>query len=170
MTMRPRLGWFLFLVVQLAVAMASGRSPLPAQEEGLTPCGTDSVEVAVAARALARGATLGASDIAWRCVAVDGRFARRQTAVAPGWLVRRIMRAGEVLRTPAVAPSPLVAAGQTVTFTVQEDGLALTLDGIAPIAGSLGDTIPVRLGARRRVTGVVAGPAHVVAIASSRNP
>ncbi len=170
MAMRLRSRWFLLLVVQLAVAMASGRSPLSAQEGGPARCGTDSVEVAVAARALTRGETLLAGDIAMRCVAADGRFARRQTPVAPGWLVRRIMRAGEVLRAPAVAPAPLVAAGQTVTFTVQEDGLALTLDGIAPVAGSLGDTIPVRLGARRRVTGVVAGPAHVVAIASSRNP
>ncbi len=90
--------------------------------------------------------------------------------VEPGWIVRRIMRVGEVLRTPAVAPAPLVAAGQAVQFTVQEDGLALTLSGVAPVAGSLGDTIPVRLGARRRVTGVVTGPAHVVALAPSRIP
>lgn len=170
MAMRLRSRWFLLLVVQLVAAMASGRLQLSAQEGGPSPCGLDSVEVAVAARALTRGATLGAADIARRCVAADGRYARRPTSVAPGWLVRRVMRAGEVLRTPAVAPAPLITAGQAVQYTVQQDGLALTLSGVAPVAGSLGDTIPVRLGARRRVTGIVAGPALVVALAPSRNP
>lgn len=170
MSTRSRPRWFLLLVVQLAAAMASGRLQLSAQEGEPVPCGTDSVEVAVAARALTRGATLTAGDIARRCVAASGRFARRQTPVVPGWLVRRVMRAGEVLRTPAVAPAPLIAAGQAVQYSIQQDGLALTLSGVAPVAGSLGDTIPVRLGARRRVTGVVAGPALVVALAPSRTP
>lgn len=170
MAMRPRPRWFLLLVVQLAAAMVSGRSRLSAQEGGSVVRAVDSVDVAVAARPLARGAVLTADDIAVRRVARDGRLARRPTAVQPGWIVRRVMRAGEVLRAPAVAAAPLVAAGQAVQYTVQQDGLALTLDGIAPVSGSLGDTIPVRLGARRRVTGIVAGPAHVVAIASSRIP
>jgi flagella basal body P-ring formation protein FlgA len=166
--MRPR--WILLLVVQVAAAMVSGRSRLAAQEGGSVARAVDSVDVAVAARLLTRGAVLTARDITVQRVAGDGRLARRPTAVQPGWIARRIIRAGEVLRTPAVAPAPLVAAGQAVQYTVQQDGLALTLHGIAPVAGSLGDTVPVRLGARRRVTGIVAGPAHVVAIASSRIP
>ncbi len=138
----------------------------------------DSVDVLVATRRLARGAVLRASDMTVARIgrrALAARSAARSAtrsagAVTAGWVARRVIQAGEVLRAPAVAPAPLVAAGQAVQYTYQQDGLALTLDGVAPVAGSLGDTIPVRLGARRRVTGIVAGPAHVVALAPSQVP
>ncbi|MBK6486414.1 MAG: flagellar basal body P-ring formation protein FlgA [Gemmatimonadetes bacterium] len=134
----------------------------------------DSVDVLVATRRLARGTVLRASDMTaariGRRALVARSAARSAGAVTAGWVARRIIQAGEVLRAPAVAPAPLVAAGQAVQYTYQQDGLALTLDGVAPVAGSLGDTIPVRLGARRRVTGIVAGPAHVVALAPSQVP
>ncbi|MEP7381249.1 MAG: flagellar basal body P-ring formation chaperone FlgA [Gemmatimonadota bacterium] len=175
MSSRTGCRWFLLLVVQGAAAMVAGRSLLQAQA-GAPPSlavdsrAVDSVDVWVAARSLARGTVLTAGDITVLRVAQHDRFARHPTAVVPGWVARRIIRAGEVLRAPAVGPAPLVAAGQTVQFTYQQDGIELTLDGLAPVAGSLGDTIPVRLGARRRVTGVVAGPAHVVALAPSRFP
>ncbi len=170
MTSRTHRRCVLLLVAQVATAMVSGRSRLSAQEAAPASPAVDSVDVAVAARPIARGAALTAGDITVMRVAQRGRLARRATPVAPGWVARRIIRAGEVLRTPAVAPAPLVAAGQAVQYTYQQDGLELTLDGLAPVAGSLGDTIPVRLGARRRVTGVVAGPAHVVALAPPRIP
>jgi flagella basal body P-ring formation protein FlgA len=106
---------------------------------------------------------LSAGDLAPARRAVGGSLRATYTPAAPGWVTRRVIQAGEVLRAPAVAPRPLVAAGQQVRFTVQHDGLALTLDGTAPVAGALGDTIPVRLGARRRLRGIVTGPAHVTA-------
>ena len=128
----------------------------------------------VAARRIPRGTVLRAADmtIARVPARVDARGVVHAdtTPVIPGWIARRVIQRGEVLRAPAVAPAPLVAAGQAVQFTYQQDGLELTLDGGAPVAGSLGDTIPVRLGARRRVTGVVAGPARVIATDLSRTP
>ncbi|MBK9407437.1 MAG: flagellar basal body P-ring formation protein FlgA [Gemmatimonadetes bacterium] len=128
----------------------------------------------VAARRIPRGTVLRAADmnIARVPARVDARGVVHvdTTPVIPGWIARRVIQRGEVLRAPAVAPAPLVAAGQAVQFTYQQDGLELTLDGVAPVAGSLGDTIPVRLGARRRVTGVVAGPARVIATDLSRTP
>ena len=159
------------LALLLPAAMVSGR-PLHGQEHAAAT-GVE-VRAPVATRRLARGTVLQASDftIAPVTARLDARGNVRPDtdAVAPGWIVRRVIQPGEVLRSPAVAPAPLVAAGQAVRFTYQQDGLALTLDGVAPVAGALGDTIPVRLGARRRVTGVVAGPAHVVATDLSRTP
>ena len=124
----------------------------------------------VATHRLARGMVLGADDFVEARVAYRGPSAPRRTPVAAGWVTRRVIQSGEVLRAPAVAPAPLVAAGQRVLVTYQQGGFALTLDGVAPVAGSLGDTIPVRLGARRRIAGVVTGPARVIAIDLVRTP
>lgn len=166
-----------FLVLLLPAAMVSGRS-LPAQErgagDGVAANAPATTEALVATRRLTRGTVLRASDIARTQVAprldANGHARPEALDVVPGWVARRVIQPGEVLRAPAVAPAPLVAAGQAVRFTYQQDGLELSLDGVAPVAGALGDTIPVRLGARRRLTGIVAGPAHVVAIDLSRTP
>ena len=179
------------LVALLPAGVVSGRA-LQAQEGGqgattvvpTTPAArvvptTDArvvpmTDAHVAARRIPRGTVLRAADmnIARVPARVDARGVVHveTTPVIPGWIARRVIQRGEVLRAPAVAPAPLVAAGQAVQFTYQQDGLELTLDGVAPVAGSLGDTIPVRLGARRRVTGVVAGPARVIATDLSRTP
>lgn len=121
------------------------------------------LDVVVATRRLPRGTVLTPRDLAPARRAVGGILRSSYTPAAPGWVTRRVIQAGEVLRAPAVAPAPLVAAGQPVRFTLYQDGLALTLDGTAPVAGALGDTIPVRLGARRQLRGVVTGPAQVTA-------
>ena len=171
------------LVALLPAGVVSGRA-LQAQEGGqgastvvpTTPAArvVPMTDAHVAARRIPRGTVLRAADmnIARVPARVDARGVVHveTTPVIPGWIARRVIQRGEVLRAPAVAPAPLVAAGQAVQFTYQQDGLELTLDGVAPVAGSLGDTIPVRLGARRRVTGVVAGPARVIATDLSRTP
>jgi flagella basal body P-ring formation protein FlgA len=176
----------LVLVLPLPTAMVSGRS-LQAQAQGTGGAAVafggaaprvtgraPMVEAMVATRRLPRGTVLRATDLAPARVParVDahGRAHADSCLVAPGWVARRVIQPGEVLRPPAVAPAALVAAGQAVRYTFRHDGLELTLDGVAPVGGALGDTIPVRLGARRRVTGVVAGPAHVVATDSPRTP
>jgi flagella basal body P-ring formation protein FlgA len=86
----------------------------------------------------------------------------------PGWVTRRVVLAGEVLREPAAAPMPLVSAGAPVQFEINQSGLRLSLDGVAMSAASLGERVAVRLGAKRRVVGIVAGPARVIAIDSLR--
>ncbi|MFN8666520.1 MAG: flagellar basal body P-ring formation chaperone FlgA [Gemmatimonadaceae bacterium] len=158
------------LALLLPAAMVTGRS-LQGQERAADDATTEAL---VATRRLGRGTVLQASDIARTRVPARrdaNGYARAEALdVVPGWIARRVIQPGEVLRAPAVAPAPLVAAGQAVRFTYQQDGLELSLDGVAPVAGALGDTIPVRLGARRRLTGIVAGPAHVVAIDLSRTP
>lgn len=155
----------LVLALQLAALPFVGGGALAAQGVAAASPAGDSLEVVVATRRLARGTVLRAGDLSVTRVAAGHPGARRHVRVVAGWVTRRVVQPGEILRPPAVAPAPLVAAGAMVQYTYQHDGLALTLPGVAPVAGSLGDTIPVRLGARRRVTGVVTGPARVVALA-----
>jgi len=151
------------VVLLLALPLSAGA----AQAQARVPAGDSLLDVVVATRRLPRGTVLTARDLAPARRPVGGVLRTTYTPAAPGWVARRVIQAGEVLRTPAVAPAPLVAAGSAVRFTLQHDGLSLTLDGTAPVAGALGDTIPVRLGARRQLRGVVTGPAHVTAFDSA---
>ena len=125
--------------------------------------------IAVAARALPRGTVLTAGDIASAPAPSLGAVPA-ESPVAAGWVTRRMVRAGEALRAPAVAPAPLFAANHPVRFVVKRAGFQMSIDGVALVAASLGDTVPVRLGAKRRMTGVVSGPDEVVALDSLRNP
>ena len=117
---------------------------------------------ALAARALPRTTILRASDIT--------------TAVAPmchagdlaadslvGRVTRRVIRAGEPLRAPGVVLPPLVSAGDDVEVTVAHDGVRLTMHGTATASAILGDLVWVRLGAKRRMQGVVTAPGRVSA-------
>lgn len=155
-------GAALFRRSMLGAALASGALLFPAaayaQEGGAM----------VATRRLARGTVLRPADMAPAPATVAGASAAAAAGVRAGWITRRVIRPGELLRPPAVAPRPLVAAGQTVQFIVTTDALHLALDGTATMAGSLGDTVAVRLGAKRRVFGVVTGAAQVAALDSSR--
>lgn len=120
----------------------------------------------VATRRLARGTVLAAGDVSLARVSVRIGDA----AARPGWVTRRVVEAGEPLRPPAVAPRPLVAAGQRVLFVMQDQGIRLTIDGRAMGTGQLGDPVAVRLGANRRVQGIVTGAGEVSGSASPRNP
>jgi flagella basal body P-ring formation protein FlgA len=87
--------------------------------------------------------------------------------VAPGWVARRVIQPGEPLRPPAVAPAPMILSGRAVRYSVERAGIQLVLAATSLSAGALGDTIPVRLDARRRVLAIVSGPGHVVALPES---
>jgi flagella basal body P-ring formation protein FlgA len=119
----------------------------------------------VAARPIARGTVLSTADIVARVVSADDSVA--STQVGPGWIARRPIREGEPLRSPAVAPPPLVHGGTDVRFRLQHEDLQLLLPGRALSSGALGDTILVRLDARRRFRGVVSGPGLVIALPDS---
>lgn len=129
---------------------------------GAQVAGNDSVPVVVASRTLPRGTVLQPTDI------LPGRRARparpaTSPAPEPGWITRRVIRAGEVLDAPAVAPRPTIAAGDRVQFVVTRNTMELSLPAVAMFSAMRGDTIAVRLATRRRATGIVAGPARVVA-------
>ncbi len=107
--------------------------------------------VSVAARELARGVELTASDIAG-----DSTAASRI-----GWITRRIIHEGEQLKEPAVAAPQLVRAGTEVTVRAETGGVVVTRTGTALSSGSLGDHIRVRLDSLHTITGIVAAAATV---------
>jgi flagellar basal body P-ring formation protein FlgA len=143
---------FLRLLVTMFM-LAGAVSVLGAQERTIT--------VSVAARALARGDTLQASDIA----TIDTTIVWRWTTIAPdttralpGWVTRRHIAPGEVLRAPAVMPPPVITMGTRVTAIWQDGPLRVVITGIATNTASIGAPVGVRLDPTRRLDGVAAGP------------
>lgn len=117
----------------------------------------------VAARRIARGMILSEGDITTEHVVLWGSPASTRSEVAPGWVTRRVVNPGEILRAPAVAPAPLVKAGTSVEFVLHQNGIQLSLQGIATHSASLGQPVLVRLGVNRRLSGIVRGRNRVVA-------
>jgi flagella basal body P-ring formation protein FlgA len=109
----------------------------------------------VASRDLARGVVLTRDDI--ECDSTASTSAMRLV----GWGTRRLVRKGEPLREPAVAPPVLVTAGSSVTVRATVGGVTATRDGTAMAGGALGERVRVRLDTQRYITGTVAGPATV---------
>jgi flagella basal body P-ring formation protein FlgA len=109
--------------------------------------------VLVAARDLPRGSVLTAGDVERR----PGSAAAGAAAPGPGWVTRRVIRAGEVLREPAVAPPDVVRAGETVHVVWQRGGVQLSLRGTAARSAGAGERVAVRIGTGWRLEGVAAG-------------
>lgn len=91
---------------------------------------------------------------------------RADTLVLPspqliGWITRRVIRAGEPLRAPAIAPPPLVRAGAPVTVQFVTAGVTVAREGTALMTGAFGDHVHIRLDEHRSLNGVVAGPSTV---------
>jgi flagella basal body P-ring formation protein FlgA len=128
------------------------------------------VPAPVAARRLPRGTVLNDSDIIVARVVNWGPVHTSPTSVRAGWITRRVIRPHEPLREPAVAPAPLVGAGQPVLLVRDTQGLRLTVTGVATHAASLGETIAVRLGPKRLITAVVTGPGQVTATDTTSTP
>ena len=139
------------LVLAALLAGAAILSPPAAREAG--------AQSPAAARDLPRGHVLEAGDIV-ASSALDG--STDGTAhVQPGWITRRVVREGELLRAPAVAPPPTVARGDAVTVRWNIEGVQITMPGVALGDAEAGDSILVRLDALRRVSAVVRGPSTV---------
>ncbi|MBX6365030.1 MAG: flagellar basal body P-ring formation protein FlgA, partial [Gemmatimonadetes bacterium] len=130
------------------------------------------VQRAVARRPLARGATLTADDIALDSVVVWGEPGAEPTsAVQPGWVVNRPLRAGEPLAPPAVAAPAVVRAGQRVRVAYVAGAIRLTLDAVAAGTAALGQPVAVRTAEGRRLEGVAVGDAEVrIDATPGRNP
>ena len=133
--------------------LASAVSVLGAQERTIT--------VSVAARALARGDTLQAADIATKDTTIVWRWnsiAPDTTRVLPGWVTRRNIALGEVLRAPAVMPPPVITSGARVTAIWQDGSLRVVVTGTATNTAAIGAPVGVRIDPTRRLDGIAAGP------------
>ena len=143
---------FMRLLVSMFM-LAGAVSVLSAQERTIT--------ISVATRALARGDTLQASDIATMDTTIVWRWssiAPDTTRALPGWVTRRYVALGEVLRAPAVMPPPVITSGTRVTAIWQDGPLRVVVTGIATNTAAIGAPVGVRIDPTRRLDGIAAGP------------
>jgi flagella basal body P-ring formation protein FlgA len=146
---------------RIAILMLCAVSSLGAQS---APRGAASVRLSIATHALQRGDTLRTDDIA----IVDTTIVWRWSTIAPdttraqaGWVARRPIAAGEVLRFPAVSAPQVVSVGQTVAVIYQDGPVRIQLSGVATNSASLGAPVGVRIDATRRLDGIAVAP-HTV--------
>jgi flagellar basal body P-ring formation protein FlgA len=116
------------------------------------------VRIVVPARDIARGATISESDLTY--VNVPGAALMSGTITSfdglKGMEARRMLHAGESLRTDDVRHPVLVSKGQTVTMTFDAPGVDLSAIGRAMSEGGIGDTVTVQNPASfRMITAVV---------------
>ena len=116
-------------------------------------------QVAVAARDLPRGIALAPEDIGWAPAPSAVRTSGAEAEV--GWMTKRVIRAGEPLRAPAVAPPDVVAAGQPVQVVWSDGVVRVRVRGTAVGSAALGERVLVKIDPRRRLEGIAAGPALV---------
>ncbi len=119
------------------------------------------VSLTVATRAIARGEVLQTSDIARADTVIIWRWnglAPDTTPALPGWVARRPIAAGEVLRAPAVSPPPVIESGATVKAIWQDGPLTLVINGVATNSAIAGAPVGVRIDRSRRLDGVAVAP------------
>ena len=143
-----------------------GQTPVTKANWSLTPIsqttpdsarrGMARVRLTVATRALQRGDTLRAADIAVVDTSIVWRWNTPPdtTRAQPGWITRRTIAAGEVLRSPAVGAAPVVKAGTQVSVIYQDGPVRIMLTGIATGNAALGAPVGVRIDATRRLDGI----------------
>jgi flagella basal body P-ring formation protein FlgA len=141
--------------VPLSAQNATPRVASSETSEG-TARGMARVRLTVATRALQRGDTLRASDIAVIDTSIIWRWNTPPdtTRAQPGWITRRAIMAGEVLRSPAVGAAPIVKAGTQVSVFYQDGPVRILLTGVATNNAALGAPVSVRIDATRRLDGV----------------
>lgn len=138
-----------------------------------TPAFADSgMRVVVPNRDIARGETIGESDLVYGTISATNVFSGIATAMdsLKGMEARRMLRAGEIVRTDDVRHPVVVAKGSIVTMTFQAPGVTLTASGRALSEGGVGETITVQNPASfRQISCIVTGPGAVRAASSVLN-
>jgi flagella basal body P-ring formation protein FlgA len=147
----------LLLVGLIALFLLSARI-MTAQT---TPTAAGTRRVAVATRAIARGAVLSAGDFEVRDTTVRGTSQTDSTPVVAGWVARRSFSVGEVLRAPAVEAPNAVSANSSVQVEWADRNVMLTVRGVAARNGSIGERVPVRTEMGKRIEATVVAPGRV---------
>lgn len=119
--------------------------------------------VAVATHALARGTVLDAGDFELRDTTARGIVGAvpDTTPVAAGWVTRRAIGAGELLRAPAVEAPTVVNANSSVQLEFADKNVTLTMRGVALQRGAVGERVPVRTESGKRIEGTVVAAGRV---------
>lgn len=107
--------------------------------------------VAVAARTLRRGETVGALDVQMHQIPVDAHADYLASEVAIGQTVRLPIEAGVPFTRLNLIPPRDVRGGAPVTVVVERAGFAVSGSGTALADGGIGETIQVRRASDGRV-------------------
>jgi flagella basal body P-ring formation protein FlgA len=122
--------------------------------------------IVVPVRDIARGDTLGESDLTYVFVAPESVMTGTATSMGSivGMQTRRVLRAGVSMRNDDVRAPILVTKGSTVTMLFEAPGVTLTATGRAMSEGGVGDTVTVLNPASyRQISAVVTGAGTVKA-------
>ena len=152
------------IILIAAIALALFTARLAGAQQTSAQAGAPTRHVAVATRALPRGTVLTLDDFEFRDSTAASLRSWNDTTgmrVAAGWVTRSAISRGEILRTPAVEPPIVVTANSPVQVEYAEEGVRLTMRGIAARSGSLGERVPVRIDSGRRVEGTVIAPGRI---------
>jgi flagella basal body P-ring formation protein FlgA len=142
---------------QQVTQLASRDTQQPARPIAASP---GARRVAVAAHALSRGEVLAADDIEFRDT-TSARAMSDTNQIVPGWVTRRAISAGEVLRSPAVEPPVIVGANQPVEIEWQDQNIRMIVHGTATRNASMGERVSVRTESGRRIEATVVAPGRV---------
>jgi flagella basal body P-ring formation protein FlgA len=113
-----------------------------------------------ALHAFQRGDTVRTGDYVLADTVIAWHWSNTQpdtTRAITGWVARRTIAEGEFLRSPSVAPAPVITIGSTVQVLWQDGSLRLTLTGTATNNAALGAPVGVRIDRNRRLDGVAVG-------------
>lgn len=120
------------------------------------------VTMPVATRALTAGHAITEDDVQQVERVRWGVPAGEPVQSPIGAVTRRAVAAGDLLRSPTIAPPTLVTSGDRVRVTFQRGGVTVSATGTAVGRGALGETISVRLDTGyRRIRAVVVGTGAV---------
>ncbi|HET9715328.1 MAG TPA: flagellar basal body P-ring formation chaperone FlgA [Pseudolabrys sp.] len=122
------------------------------------------VEIAILARSLERGALIKDADVMMerrpRSTVASDTIIRREDAV--GLAARNNLQRGRPLHTSELMKPDLVQRNESVTLIYEVPGITLTVRGKATDGGSEGDLISVlNEQSKRVVQGVIVGPGRV---------
>ena len=122
------------------------------------------VRIVVPTRDIARGETITDHDLTFATVPGSALMTGTVTnlAAAKDMEARRMLHAGEAMRTDDLRHPVVVTRGQTVTMLFHAPGVELTAMGRAMGEGGVGDTVTVQNPASyRMVSGIVVAPGTV---------
>ncbi len=131
---------------------------------------TSAVRIVVPARDIARGETIGDSDLTYQMIPADKMPPSVATSMndLAGKETRLYLRAGQPVRLDEVRMPILVTKGSTVTMNFEAPGITLTVSGKAITEGGLGESVTVLNPiSYRQVTGTVTGAGTVRAADTS---
>ncbi len=132
---------------------------------------SNSMRIVVPAHDIVRGETIADSDLTYGTISATQAFNNIVTSMntLDGMQARRVLRAGEAVRSDDVRHPILVTKGSTVTMIFDAPGVTLSAVGKAMTEGGMGETVVVlNPVSYRQVSAVVIGAGQVRAGEISR--